>query len=44
MNIELKDLSYQELLDMYKKLIDFTSFLEKEKETIKKEQEQDTNE
>lgn len=44
MNIELKDLSYEELLDMHKKLVDFTSFLEKEKETIKKEQEQDNNE
>ena len=44
MNTELKNLSYGELLDMYKKLEDFINFLEKEKETITKEQEQDNNE
>ena len=40
-NTKIKDLTNEELADTYKKVEEFITFLEKEKENIEKEEEND---
>ena len=40
-NIKIKDLANEELLDIYQKVAEFINFLEKEKENIAKDEEND---